>query len=451
MKDEQLYYFEKAPIGQSILHFSLPMIIAMLLSVVYGILNIYFIGFLNNSHMIAAITLATPVFALQMGIGNLMGVGGGTFISRLLGNKQYRETKKVASVVIYISAILGLLTLALTLPFTHQIALFLGATGKTLTYTTHYLFIMLLGTPAVILFFALEQLMRAEGSPMMSMVGMVASVLINMILDPIFIFGFHLDIRGAALGTLISNIVAIIIYMVYIQRKSSVLSLKFSDFKPSDTMLQEIMKIGIPAFLMSVLMGFSGLVLNMFLTSYGNSAVAAYGIQFKLIQFPELIVMGLCEGVVPLIAYNYMSNKQRMKQAVWYIIGTIVVLVGLSMAVVIFFGTPIVSQFTNDPHIIAEAVFMLKITSASLFMNGIGFMLIGMMQAAGLGRASMIMAVSPAVIIIVVINIMNSLFQLNGVIWTFFISEALVALLAMAIVYFMRDEFVVDTDQLIEE
>lgn len=450
MKDEQLYYFEKSPVFKAMMHFSLPMMIGTLLSVIYGILNIYFIGFLEDSHMISAISLTLPVFAILMGLGNLFGVGAGTYISRLLGAKDYSKSKFVSSFSIYGGIALGLIVILVALPFSDQIAAILGARGETLALTSNYLKVMFLSAPFVILFFILEQFARAIGAPMISMIGMLASVGLNIILDPILIFGFDLNVVGAALGTAISNVAAALFFIIYFMKNSDVVSVNIKLAKPNKEMLSEIFKIGIPAFLMSILMGFTGLVLNLFLAHYGNFAIASYGISFRLVQFPELIIMGLCEGVVPLIAYNFMSNKGRMKDVIKAVIMSIGVIFVVCMIAVFIIGHHMVGLFTTDQAIVEMATFILKVTMTSLLLNGIGFLFTGMLQATGQGRGATIMAILQGVVIIPVLFIMNALFGLTGVIWSLLIAESLCALAAMLIVYLLRDRLTVDTSELIE-
>ncbi|CAC5472969.1 Multi antimicrobial extrusion protein (Na(+)/drug antiporter), MATE family of MDR efflux pumps [Staphylococcus aureus] len=450
MKDEQLYYFEKSPVFKAMMHFSLPMMIGTLLSVIYGILNIYVIGFLEDSHMISAISLTLPVFAILMGLGNLFGVGARTYISRLLGAKDYSKSKFVSSFSIYGGIALGLIVILVTLPFSDQIAAILGARGETLALTSNYLKVMFLSAPFVILFFILEQFARAIGAPMISMIGMLASVGLNIILDPILIFGFDLNVVGAALGTAISNVAAALFFIVYFMKNSDVVSVNIKLAKPNKEMLSEIFKIGIPAFLMSILMGFTGLVLNLFLAHYGNFAIASYGISFRLVQFPELIIMGLCEGVVPLIAYNFMANKGRMKDVIKTVIMSIGVIFVVCMIAVFTIGHHMVGLFTTDQAIVEMATFILKVTMTSLLLNGIGFLFTGMLQATGQGRGATIMAILQGAIIIPVLFIMNALFGLTGVIWSLLIAESLCALAAMLIVYLLRDRLTVDTSELIE-
>lgn len=385
-----------------------------------------------------------------MGLGNLFGVGAGTYISRLLGAKDYSKSKFVSSFSIYGGIALGLIVILVALPFSDQIAAILGARGETLALTSNYLKVMFLSAPFVILFFILEQFARAIGAPMISMIGMLASVGLNIILDPILIFGFDLNVVGAALGTAISNVAAALFFIIYFMKNSDVVSVNIKLAKPNKEMLSEIFKIGIPAFLMSILMGFTGLVLNLFLAHYGNFAIASYGISFRLVQFPELIIMGLCEGVVPLIAYNFMSNKGRMKDVIKAVIMSIGVIFVVCMIAVFTIGHHMVGLFTTDQAIVEMATFILKVTMTSLLLNGIGFLFTGMLQATGQGRGAKIMAILQGVVIIPVLFIMNALFGLTGVIWSLLIAESLCALAAMLIVYLLRDRLTVDTSELIE-
>ncbi|CAC5590646.1 Multi antimicrobial extrusion protein (Na(+)/drug antiporter), MATE family of MDR efflux pumps [Staphylococcus aureus] len=385
-----------------------------------------------------------------MGLGNLFGVGAGTYISRLLGAKDYSKSKFVSSFSIYGGIALGLIVILVALPFSDQIAAILGARGETLALTSNYLKVMFLSAPFVILFFILEQFARAIGAPMISMIGMLASVGLNIILDPILIFGFDLNVVGAALGTAISNVAAALFFIIYFMKNSDVVSVNIKLAKPNKEMLSEIFKIGIPAFLMSILMGFTGLVLNLFLAHYGNFAIASYGISFRLVQFPELIIMGLCEGVVPLIAYNFMSNKGRMKDVIKAVIMSIGVIFVVCMIAVFTIGHHMVGLFTTDQAIVEMATFILKVTMTSLLLNGIGFLFTGMLQATGQGRGATIMAILQGVVIIPVLFIMNALFGLTGVIWSLLIAESLCALAAMLIVYLLRDRLTVDTSELIE-
>ena len=326
---ENTYYFEKAPIAKAVAHFSLPMMLGMSVSVIYTILNAYFIGLLHDSVMMTAITLTIPVLAVLMALGNLIGVGAGTFISRLLGEKKLQQIKEVSSFSFYASIALGIIAMLIGLFAMNSITSGLGASAAAFDYTKQYILVMIIGAPFIILNFSLEQLVRAEGSAIVSMVGMFISVGINLILDPIFIFACHWGVPGVAIATLIGNIGAVLYYSWHIVRKSEYLTFAIKYFKVKKSVVFEVLKIGIPIALMSALMGLTALVFNNFAASYGDAAVASYGISQRILQFPELIIMGLCEGVVPLIAYNFTANKQRMKSTITFTTLTVAIIAAI--------------------------------------------------------------------------------------------------------------------------
>lgn len=180
MDSNNLYYFEEAPIKKAIPHFALPMILGTSMSVIYSVLNAYFLGTLHDSTMLTALALTLPLFAIIMALGHLVGVGGGAFISRLLGEKRYDVVKSVSSFTIYISLAFGILFIAVALPFMDQIVSALGATPQSFEYTKDYISIMILGSPIVILFFNLENLIRSEGAAITSMIGMIISVIVKL-------------------------------------------------------------------------------------------------------------------------------------------------------------------------------------------------------------------------------------------------------------------------------
>lgn len=206
----------------------------------------------------------------------------------------------------------------------------------------------------------------------------------------------------------------------------------------------------IPAFLMVVLMVVTSLVVNLFLATYGNYAMASYDISFRLVQFPELIIMGLSEGVVPLIAYNFVSNKTKMKDTIKVVIVSIAVIFTVCMTVVLVVGHSIVQLFSTNPQIVILATFILKVTMTSLLLNGIGFLFTGMLQATGQGRGAIIMAIAQGTVIIPVLFVLNSLFGLSGVTWSLLIAETVCEFLAMFIVYSLRNRLTVDKATLIE-
>lgn len=303
MDAENLYYFEKAPVTKAVAHFAIPMMLGTSMNVIYSILNAYFLGTLHNTAMLTALALTLPLFAIIMALGNLIGMGSGTFISRLLGEKKYEDVKHVSSFAFYSSLVLGLMVMTVGLPLIDPIVDGLGATSESFRFTKEYVTIMLMGSPFVILFFTLENIVRSEGAAITSMIGMILSVIVNIILDAFVIFVFHWGVIGVASATVISNIVASVFYAFHMGYKSQFLTISVKWFKATKDILSNVLKIGVPVFIMSTFLGAMSLIFNHFLVEYGDQAVAAYGISSRLLQFPEFILMGLCEGIVPLIAF----------------------------------------------------------------------------------------------------------------------------------------------------
>ncbi|MFJ7406089.1 MULTISPECIES: MATE family efflux transporter [unclassified Lysinibacillus] len=445
---ENTYYFEKAPIAKAVAHFSLPMMLGMSVSVIYTILNAYFIGLLHDSVMMTAITLTIPILAVLMALGNLIGVGGGTFISRLLGEKKLEQIKEVSSFSFYASIALGIIAMLVGIVATNSITTGLGASAAAFDYTKQYILVMLIGSPFIILNFSLEQIVRAEGSAIVSMVGMFISVAINLILDPIFIFACHWGVPGVALATLIGNIGAVIYYSWHIIRKSEYLTFSIKYFKIKKSVVFEVLKIGIPIALMSALMGLTALVFNNFAASYGDAAVASYGISQRILQFPELIIMGLCEGVVPLIAYNFTSNKKRMKSTIKFTSMTVAILAAIFAILVFLTGNHLVGIFTTDSQLIELGSYVIKVIFLSLFVTGFTFLIIGIFQATGQGKAAMIMSLTQGLIMIPILFIMSSIAGFHGIIWSIFIGDFLTFLIGITVLYVLRNKLTVNIEEL---
>ncbi|KOO51925.1 MATE family efflux transporter [Viridibacillus arvi] len=448
MDNENIYYFEKAPIHKAVAHFSVPMMLGMSLTVVYSILNAYFIGMLNNSEMLAAITLTIPVFAILMAFGNLIGVGGATYISRLLGEKDYKQIKHVSSFSFYGCLLLGIVIISFCFPFVNKIITGLGASSLSFDYTKDYVTVMLIGSPFIILNFALEQLVRAEGAAKVSMIGMLLSVVVNIILDPIFIFLFDWGVTGVATATLLGNIAAVLFYAYYIVEKSDFLTLSLKNFKASKLIISNVLKIGIPVFLLSVFMGTTALFFNNFVAIYGDTSVAAYGISSRILQLPEFVIMGLCEGVVPLIAYCFTADKDRMKAVIKFT-GILVATLALTFAVIVLLlSNHLIELFTIDENIISIGSYVIKVTFLSLFVSGITVLVTGIFQATGQGKPALIMSLVQGLILIPILFLANDYAEFHGVIWSLFIADFISCIVGALMLFLLRNKLTVSLDEI---
>ncbi|CQR59067.1 MATE family efflux transporter [Paenibacillus riograndensis] len=450
MDAENLYYFEKAPVAKAVAHFAVPMMLGTSMNVIYSILNAYFLGTLHNTAMLTALALTLPLFAIIMALGNLIGMGSGTFISRLLGEKRYDDVKHVSSFAFYSSLVLGLILMAVGLPLIELIVHGLGATPDSFGFTKDYVTVMLIGSPFVVLFFTLENLVRSEGAAMTSMIGMILSVVVNIILDALVIFVFHWDVIGVASATVISNLVASIYYAFHMGSKSQFLTISVKWFKATKDILGNVFKIGVPVFIMSIFLGAMSLIFNHFLVEYGDAAVAAYGISSRLLQFPEFILMGLCEGVVPLIAFSFTADKLRMKNTIGFTIKAIVGLAVVFGIVVYLISDHLIGLFTNDPQLIEMGSYILHVTFLSLFITGMTTLFTGVFQATAQGTAAFIMSIIQGVTLIPVLYIANQMNGFHGVVWSLVIADAAAFLVGAVMLYVLRNKLQPELESLVQ-
>jgi multidrug efflux pump len=450
MDAENLHYFEKAPISKAVAHFAVPMMLGTSMSVIYSILNAYFLGTLGNTAMLTALALTLPLFAAIMALGNLIGIGSGAFISRLLGEKNYDDVKHVSSFAFYSSLVLGLIVMAVGLPLIDSIIHGLGATSDSLGFTQDYVTIMLIGSPIVVLFFTLENIVRSEGAAITSMIGMILSVVVNIILDALVIYVFHWDVIGVASATVISNLVASIFFAFHIKYKSQFLTVSIKWFKATKDILSNVFKIGVPVFIMCIFLGAMSLIFNHFLVEYGNQAVAAYGISSRLLQFPEFILMGLCEGVVPLIAFTFTANKLRMKHTIGFTIKAIVALAVVFGFIVYLISDHLIGLFTNDPQLIEMGSYILHVTFLSLFITGMTTLFTGIFQATAQGTAAFIMSVIQGITLIPVLFVANHMNGFHGVVWSLVIADAVAFLVGAIMVYVLRTKLQPDLERLVQ-
>ncbi|MCD1260533.1 MATE family efflux transporter [Paenibacillus athensensis] len=450
MENANLHYFEKASIAKAVAHFAVPMMLGTSMSVIYSILNAYFLGTLNNTAMLSALALTLPLFAGIMALGNLIGIGGGAFISRLLGEKNYDEVKHVSSFAFYSSLVLGVVVMAVGLPLIDPIVHGLGATPESFGFTKDYVTVMLIGSPVVVLFFTLENIVRAEGSAVTSMLGMMLSVIVNIALDALVIFVFHWGVIGVASATVVANLVACAFYAFHLGVKSPFLTVSVTWFKISKAIVSNVFKIGVPVFIMSIFLGAMSLIFNHFLVEYGEQAVAGYGISSRLLQFPEFVLMGLCEGVVPLIAFSFTANKLRMKMTISFTIKTIVALAVVFGIVVYLISDRLIGLFTNDPQLIEMGSYILHVTFLSLFITGMTSLFTGIFQATAQGTAAFIMSVIQGITLIPVLFIANRLHGFHGVVWSLVIADAVAFLVGAVMLYVLRTRLQPDLESLLQ-
>ncbi|MFE4713931.1 MATE family efflux transporter [Paenibacillus sp. NPDC056722] len=430
--EKNQYYLEAAPVRKAITHLSIPMMIGMSVGTIYNVINAYFIGLLHNTSMLSAITLGLPIFTVLMAIGNVFGVGGGTFVTRLAGERETEKGKRIAGYTFYSSIIAGLLIALLAFLLVNPIVQLLGADAATLAYTKTYVLTLFAGGFVVVLNFALEQLVRSEGASKESMYGIFISTALSLIFDPLFILVLKWHVAGAALAMVLANAGSVIYYIYYLEKKSEYLRGFLKSFKISIKDQLEIYKIGVSELLQAGFLIVSTLLLNNYSILYGDSVVAGFGLALRIAQVPEFLAMGLFLGLIPFFAYNYSSkNISRFKAgftyAALYIGGIAILFVGL----VYLFREPVIQFFSNDPEVLKIGTYIVVAMLISALFNGFTGLFTSVFQATGQGLPTMIMSITQGVLYIPVIVLLHSIFGLHGVIWSMTVTEVITCVMGL--------------------
>lgn len=432
MEESNTYYLEEAPIPKAVANMSIPMILAMFVGVIQNITDTFFIGRLNDSNMVAAVMLAMPVFTIFMATSNIFGVGCGTYISRLLGEKDYENAKHTSSFSFYACILVGIILTIFCFVFMEPIMDILGTSIHTIDATRSFIKVIAGGGPLIMLSFSLGQIIRAEGSAKHSMVGMMIGTIGNIILDPIMIFGLHLGVVGAAYGTVIANSLAVIYYGWYFIKKSDRLSISLKYFTLKISIIKNSLSIGMPVFITFLLLLASSIMMNNFAASHGDAAVAVLGIAIQINMIPEFVVSGLCEGVQPLIGYNYASNNRERMNKVIKFTGICAILISIIIATTLYFSSDlIIGMFISDTKIIKIGTPLFHISMLAQVVYGIIFLFTNVFQSTGKAVPALLMSISQGIIFIPSLFIGNLLFGLKGIAYALPISEFGTAALAI--------------------
>ena len=270
--------FAKAPVPTAVLKNAVPAMAAMLMVLIYNLADTFFIGQTHDDLQVAAVSLATPVFLIFMAVGTIFGIGGTSVISRAMGEGRPDYAKKVCSFCMWSCVAVGLVMSALFLIFMDQILMLMVASPDTWDFARTYLTIVSLSGPFVLIANCYSNVIRAEGQSGRAMMGQLLGNLLNVILDPIMILAFGWEIAGAAIATVIGNVVGACYYLIYFLRGKSTLSVHPRNFQMGDKVCTGVLAIGIPASLGSIMMSVSQILVNARMTAYGDMAVAGIGV-----------------------------------------------------------------------------------------------------------------------------------------------------------------------------
>ncbi len=435
MDEKRIQLFSTAPVGKAIFTLSLPVVMGMMIQVLYNLVDLYFIGKLDDPNQLAAANLATPLFMIMMAISGIVGTGAASYISRCLGKSDFEKASKILSSSIVLCLGLGIVTTFLGSLFIKPIVYSLGASAATFPYTLVYSIILILGAVIIMCNFAMSQLIRSEGSVVVSMMGMLIGTVVNIILNPIFIFVLHMGVKGSAIATVIGNAFGLLFYILFFIRGKSFVKFKLRNIVPQKDILKEIFAIGTPASVSQLLMGVAVILCNNLAVFYGDNVIAGMGVASKIMTIGTFIFMGFAAGCQPLIGYNFgAKNFERVQEIIkkgmlmTSIIGiTLLILFGLFANSLISFFTPLTDVVPQGSMILRGLMWSLPVFGAQM----VGAVTV---QAMGKGLASLLLSVArQGVFYIPILFTLNGLFGLNGLIFAQPMADLFALILAILV------------------
>ncbi len=437
--------FENAPVPKALAALAVPTIISQLITMIYNLADAIFIGMTNDESKIAASSIAFVLIFATNCLSNLFGVGGSSLISRLLGEKRDNDAKRVSSFSFWGSLVISAVYSVVILLFMEPFLYFLGAKSvSSMQYAKDYAFwVVVVGAVPSTLGMTLSHLLRSEGHAKEAGFGLGMGGILNVILDPLFMFvimGEGNEVAGAAIATMISNTAVLVYFLIILfvikKKKGSVLSINPVNMIPERHHIGSIFAVGFPSALGSMLACFSSIMVNNLSSSYGDVSVAAIGIAKKIDMLPMNVGMGLCQGMMPLVAYNYAAkNYKRMKA-----FSDAARIAGIAFALVCIvsfeiFAEPIVRIFVNEPIAVVEmATKCLRIMCLAVPFMITNFQMSFTFQAMGMGKESLILSsLRQGLVNIPLLLIMNHYFQLDGIVWTQLISDVITVVISMVV------------------
>ncbi len=353
--------------------FSYPSVIALVFGALYNMVDTIFVGKAVGPEAIAALTIVLPLQIIMWAIGFMVGTGAGSIISRSLGAGQKGIAVKTAANAFIANVAISLAVMIPTYIFLDELLIFFGASSDVLPYAKSYASIILLGFVLYSFDAASRIIIRAEGKPRAAMYPTILGAVLNMILDPIFVFGLDMGVSGAAIATVISQSAAVIYILFYFMSSKSIFHFKLLSFKPDFKVIGETLKIGIPSFLMATIDSFIILLFNRAIMKYGSDTyIAIVGIGIRIIDLTVMPIIGITQGFSTIVGFNYGAKLfTRVKKILWETVLWTTVISTVVFLVLMIFPRQLLGFFSSDTQFINMGVTPLRIIIA--FFPALGF------------------------------------------------------------------------------
>ncbi len=432
-QNTKLNLLGNAPISKALVSLGIPIMIGMLINALYNLADAYFVSGLGESPM-GAISIVFPLGQVVVGLGLMFGNGAASYLSRLLGCEDKNTADTVASTALYSSILIGAILIILTFIFLRPVLMLLGATETIMPYALTYARIYILSCIFNVFNVTMNNIAASEGAAKTTMCALLSGAVINVGLDPLFIYTFHMGVAGAAIATAISQFISSLVYLSYVLRKKSAFTFSIKSFSPTKQIFAEILKIGIPTLTFQLLTSLSIALINRAANGYGDAVIAGMGAVTRITSMGTLVVFGFLKGFQPIAGFSYgAKNFKRLRQSIkisilWSTVFCIIV--GLLM---ILFSAQIISQFANENEE------MILIGQKSLTGNGFSFFLFGfytvyssLFLALGKGTAGFILgACRQGICFLPVILLLPELLGMNGILYAQPIADILSAIVTV--------------------
>ncbi len=430
MKNE---LFERAPIPKAYFKMALPVVLSMVVSLVYNMVDTFFIAQTQNTNLVAGVSLCAPVFTLMIALGDIFGLGGSSVISRLFGERREEDGKRVSGFCFYAAILCGVAVAAVMLALRAPILRLLGAGADTMEFAAEYYRYLVLGAPFIIVSLTPSNLIRTEGLAVESMMATMTGSIANIILDPIFIFSLGMGAGGAAVATVLGNVVTDILLIWFVKKKSQKLTVSCRNIRIGREEFASILAIGIPASITNIMQSFGITLLNRYLARYGAEQVAAMGIALKVNMIVVLVMVGFAFGAQPLLGYNYGANNQeRLRRLLRFDLLVEILFSVAAAGLLAFFAPRIVGGFMRDEVIITSGSRMLRCLLVSAPLIGVTLVFTTLFQAEGKALPALLLSISrQGVLFALCVAVLTPLAGYYGTICAQAASDLLTAVMAV--------------------
>ena len=441
-------------VGKLLAQYAIPAIIAMTASSLYNMVDSIFIGQGVGAMAISGIAITFPLMNLSAAFGSLVGVGAATLVSVKLGQRDYDTARRVLGNVVDLNVGLGLLLTIVALTFLDPILYFFGASENTIPYARDYMQIILLGNVITHLYFGMNALLRASGHPKASMYATIATVVVNTILDPIFIFGFDMGIRGAAVATVIAQSLSLIWQLYLFSRKDELIHFSRGIFKLKKKIVFDSLSIGMAPFLMNLASCLVVILINKALMRTGGDyAIGAYGLVNRLVFVAIMVCIGLNQGMQPIAGYNFGARQyNRVTEVLKLTVGWATLITTTAFLLSELMPELLIRIFTSDEELIRISVKALRIVVMIFPVVGFQMVTTNFFQSIGMASKAIFLSLTRQLLFLLpCILILPVIFGENGVWYSMPISDLISTIVAAVMLWMLFRKFKKQEQEVTEE